>query len=140
LKLESDALPYHEQHHVITAYGNAGETDDAGQPGAQPYIEINRQRHTQSVLLLPTQLEAWPLKELSELDETSLNFFLNKGLEVVLLGTGPLQRFPHPRLLRHLAAAQLGVEVMSTPAACRTYNILLSEGRKVGAALLLNPA
>jgi uncharacterized protein len=59
--------------------------------------------------------------------------------EIVLLGTGGTLRFPHPRLTEALIRAQIGVEVMDTPAACRTYNILASEGRKVAAALLLSP-
>jgi uncharacterized protein len=57
--------------------------------------------------------------------------------EIVLLGTGAVQRFPHPRLTAALAAAQVGLEVMDTRAACRTYNILLAEDRRVVAAVLL---
>jgi uncharacterized protein len=57
--------------------------------------------------------------------------------EVALLGTGSRQRFPHPRLSRALNEARIGLEVMTTAAACRTYNILMAEGRKVAAALLL---
>ena len=62
--------------------------------------------------------------------------------DVVLLGTGGALRFPHPRLTRALVAAQIGLEVMDTAAACRTYNILAAEGRRVAAALLIagNPA
>jgi hypothetical protein len=55
--------------------------------------------------------------------------------EIVLLGTGRRQRFPHPRLTMALARAGVGVEVMDTAAACRTYNILMSEGRRVLAAI-----
>ena len=57
--------------------------------------------------------------------------------EIVLLGTGPTLRFPHPRLTRALTDARIGLEVMDTPAACRTFNILAAEGRKVLAALLV---
>ncbi|MDH4182570.1 MAG: MTH938/NDUFAF3 family protein, partial [Betaproteobacteria bacterium] len=56
--------------------------------------------------------------------------------EVVLLGTGSRQHFPHPRLSRSLADARIGLEAMNTAAACRTYNILMAEGRKVAAALI----
>ena len=56
--------------------------------------------------------------------------------EIVLLGTGPRQRFPHPRLTAALASAGIGLEVMDVQAACRTYNILVAEERKVAAALL----
>jgi uncharacterized protein len=57
--------------------------------------------------------------------------------EVVLFGAGPTLRFPHPSLTRALADAGVGIEVMDTPAACRTFNILAAEGRGVVAALLL---
>jgi uncharacterized protein len=57
--------------------------------------------------------------------------------EIVLLGTGDRQRFPHPRLTQALLAHGVGVEVMDTAAACRTYNIIMMEGRRVAAALLL---
>lgn len=54
--------------------------------------------------------------------------------EIVLLGTGEQQRFPHPRLTRELLTRGIGVEIMNTAAACRTYNILMLEGRRVVAA------
>jgi uncharacterized protein len=58
-------------------------------------------------------------------------------IEILLLGTGDRLRFPHPSLTAPLRAAGIGVEVMDTGAACRTYNILLAEDRRVGAALML---
>jgi len=57
--------------------------------------------------------------------------------EVALLGTGATLRFPHPRLTRALADSGIGLEVMDTPAVCRTFNILAAEGRKVAAGVLL---
>ena len=57
--------------------------------------------------------------------------------EVVILGTGTTLRFPHPRLTRALTDARIGLEVMDTPAACRTFNILAAEGRKVAAAIFV---
>jgi uncharacterized protein len=59
--------------------------------------------------------------------------------EVALLGTGATIRFPHPLLTRALTEARIGLEVMDTPAACRTFNILAAEGRKVAVAILLDP-
>ena len=59
------------------------------------------------------------------------------GVEIVLLGTGENLHLLHPRLLQSLARSGVGVEVMDTHAACRTYNILVAEGRKVAAALIL---
>src|SRR5918911_5118705 len=58
------------------------------------------------------------------------------GVEIVLLGTGARQRFPHPRLTAPLGKARVGLEVMDTKAACRTYNILVAEERRVALALL----
>ena len=55
----------------------------------------------------------------------------------MLLGTGATQRFPHPRLTAPLHRAHVGLEVMDTRAACRTYNILVAEGRSVTAALIV---
>jgi uncharacterized protein len=57
--------------------------------------------------------------------------------DVVILGTGKTLRFPHPRLTRAITDARIGLEVMDTPAACRTFNILAAEGRKVAAAILI---
>jgi uncharacterized protein len=59
------------------------------------------------------------------------------GPEVVIFGSGARIRFPHPSLLRPLIERRIGVETMDTPAACRTYNVLASEGRTVAAALLI---
>jgi uncharacterized protein len=56
--------------------------------------------------------------------------------DLVIVGTGAQQRFLHPRLISQVSSQGIGVECMATPAACRTYNILMAEGRKVLAALL----
>jgi uncharacterized protein len=60
--------------------------------------------------------------------------------EVVLLGTGPSHRFVHPRLTAWLARAGAALEVMDTKAACRTYNILAADGRRVAGAFLQEEA
>jgi uncharacterized protein len=62
---------------------------------------------------------------------------LMRAPEIVLLGTGPRLRFPSPAVYASLLKARIGVEVMDTAAACRTYNILAAEGRRVAAALML---
>ena len=128
MKLQTDALPVENHQYVVTAYGDAA---------GQAYLDVNRVRYQHGLLLLPTQLEPWDVTSLSALTEDSLNFFLEHELEVVLLGTGARQQLPHQRLMHKLAAKRIGVEVMDTRAACRTYNILLSEGRQVAAALIL---
>ena len=103
------------------------------------YVEINGMRHQASLLLLPQLLQTgWGVAGLDALNEADFAKIAALGCEVLLFGTGRRQRFPPPSLLRPLIAARIGTEVMDTPAACRTYNILMAEGRNVAAALLLD--
>ena len=102
------------------------------------HVLINGVRHISSTLVLPDEvLPDWAgsLEQLSMVDFDSI---VMRVPEIVLLGTGQQHRFPSPALYRALLAARIGVEIMSTPAACRTYNILAGEGRRVAAALLLD--
>ncbi|HCI14339.1 MAG TPA: hypothetical protein DFK12_10415 [Gallionellaceae bacterium] len=71
------------------------------------------------------------------MDEANFAYFIDLKPDVLLFGTGARQRFAHPRLYRTLTDAGIAVEFMTTPAACRTYNILVAEDRKVVAAVLL---
>jgi uncharacterized protein len=79
----------------------------------------------------------WPPASFEALTAAHLQSLLALKPEIVLLGTGELQRFPRPDIIRPLVEAGIGVEVMTVPAACRTYNILVAEERRVAAALLL---
>ena len=102
------------------------------------YVLVNGSRHERSLIVLAGRLvENWGVARIEELAEADVGVFAGLGVEILLLGTGQSLRFPPPRLLQPLAAAGTGVEVMDTPAACRTYNILLAEGRNVAAALIL---
>jgi len=102
------------------------------------YVMVNSVRHERSVVVLPDRpVEAWPVEEVDALREEDLQFLAGLGVEIVLLGTGECLRFLHPRLLQSLAQSRVGVEALDTRAACRTYNILVAEGRKVAAALIL---
>jgi uncharacterized protein len=100
------------------------------------YVMVNGERRASSVVVMPDRIEPWDRKEFSQLTEADFQFLKDLGAEIVLLGTGARQRFPHPRLTAALAQAGIGLEVMDTQAACRTYNILVAEERKVAAALL----
>lgn len=103
------------------------------------YVSINGERHGASLLLLPQQLQlGWGTAGFDGLKESDFAQIVTTRCEVLLFGTGRRQRFPHPALLRPLMQARIGVEVMDTGAACRTYNILMADGRKVAAALLLD--
>lgn len=102
------------------------------------YVLVNAMRHESSLVVLPDRpVESWRVSGVDALQEDDLQFLAGLGVEIVLLGTGESLRFLHPRLLQPLAQARVGVEVMDTRAACRTYNILVAEGRKVAAALIL---
>ena len=79
----------------------------------------------------------WMATDFATLTAAHFDYFLELKPEVLLLGTGSKQHFAHPNLFRALIQAGIGIEFMDTPAACRTYNILVTEDRKVVAAVLL---
>ena len=113
-----------QQYQTVTAY------DDAG-------VEINLIRFEHSLIVMPeVSPVAWPVTSFDAL--TAENFAQIGGMtpDVVILGTGPRQRFIHPKLIASLTAVRTGVECMDNQAACRTYNILMAEGRKVALALI----
>jgi len=123
LKLHPDPLT---ALNTVTAYG----------PG---FIEINNVRYTRAVRVSADQPAVeWNVASFEALRAADLEELLADRPEVVLLGTGARQRFPHPALSAALARAHVGFEVMDTHAACRTYNILVAEGRRVLAVLLLD--
>ncbi len=93
------------------------------------------------MLVFPDHLdEQWGPDDFAALSSAHLAALLPIPCDVLLLGTGNRQRFPAPALLRPLIEAGRPVEVMDTPAACRTYNILVAEGRMVAAALIIESA
>jgi uncharacterized protein len=105
------------------------------------YVTVNGERYTHHLLLVPGRgVEPWNVEDFPALAAAHFEALVELGPEIVVLGTGGRMRFPHPRLTRALPEAGIGLEVMDTAAACRTCNILLSEGRKVVAAILLDPA
>ncbi len=105
---------------------------------AADHIQVNEQRYTASLALSAEHiLESWATAGFDALTAADFQALLAFEPELVLLGTGARQRFPSPALLRPLIDARIGCEIMDTGAACRTYNILAAEGRKVAAALLL---
>lgn len=102
------------------------------------HVMVNGERFSTSVVVLAEEVRSdWQVAGFDALDEAHFSYFIAIAPEVLLLGTGAQQRFPHPRLYRALTDAGIGVEVMDTPAACRTYNILVAEDRKVVAAIII---
>jgi uncharacterized protein len=111
-------------YNTITAYG-------------EDYVQVNSRRYQSSLIVMMERVLEWSATGFSGLGPENFEELTSLGAEILLLGTGPTQRFPHPRLTAPLARAGIGVEVMDLRAACRTYNILAAEERKVAAALLL---
>jgi len=124
-------LTHGEGQNLITGY-----TDDA--------IAINHRQYSNNLIVLPdTLITDWVSASnatltLDNLAENDFERIIALKPEVVLLGTGKTHRFLHPKTSALLTKQGISLECMSTSAACRTYNILMSEGRKVAAALLLN--
>lgn len=92
---------------------------------------------TRSFIIAPRHLiRDWPPQRFEELAEAHLQLLTSLSPEVVLLGTGARLRFPNSAWLAGFHQQRIGVEIMDTGAACRTYNVLMAEGRKVAAALI----
>lgn len=101
------------------------------------YVMVNDERYTSSIVVSADQVRLdWSVAHFDEFNEAHFAYLAALKPDVLLLGTGEKQRFPHPRLFRVLTETGIGLECMDTPAACRTYNILVAEDRKVIAAIL----
>jgi uncharacterized protein len=122
LKLQSDP---HSGANTITGYG-------AG------YVEINQTPYDHAVVLSSDgAISNWSAQTFEDLEASHFSQLVDLKPELILIGTGSRQRFPKPELLKDLIMAKIGFEIMDSQAACRTYNILVGEGRKVLLALIL---
>jgi uncharacterized protein len=121
MKIERDDNP---GRNAFTGYGEG-------------YVDVGGKRHTASVVVGAERIVDWSARSAGSLTRADFAPILELKPEIVLLGTGDSLLFPDPASLADLHAARIGVEVMDTHAACRTYNILLGEGRDVVAALIL---
>ncbi len=111
--------------HLIRAY----------EPGR---VTVGEHHYRHSLILTAEQvIEDWRPRLITELERDDFQPVMQLQPEILLLGTGSHLDFPSPSLTAELLQAGIGVEIMDTPAACRTFNILLSEQRRVAAALLL---
>jgi uncharacterized protein len=101
-------------------------------------LRIGERELTRSVIVSAESLiDDWRPQDIGELTAEDLEPALALRPEVLLLGSGARQVFPPYELLARLHAARIGIEVMDTGAACRTYNVLVGEGRAVAAALII---
>ena len=122
MKLQSDP---HSEANTITGYGDG-------------YIEINKIPYSHAVLLSSDgEILEWDVKSFEELSSSDFAQMASLKPELIIIGTGKRQRFPRPELLKTLIEAKLGFEIMDSQAACRTYNILVGEGRQVLLALIV---
>jgi uncharacterized protein len=102
------------------------------------WIKVGTTEYRANVVLTPQGVEpGFAPQGFDALEAPDFAQLLRHEPEVVLLGTGKQQHFPHPRLTAPLTSAHVGVEIMDTRAACRTFNILMAEGRRVVAALIV---
>ena len=100
-------------------------------------IRIGSAIHNQSIIITAEQVVPWHVIHFDDLRTEHFVDLARIDTEVLLLGTGHHMQFPAPILTRPLVDRQIGVEIMDTAAACRTYNILRGDGRSVAAALIL---
>ena len=101
-------------------------------------LRVNDQRITSHVILTHQEiLTDWSPPPIDQLTVADFRAALDQNPEVILFGTGPVQRFPGTALMAAIMQQGVGFEVMDTGAACRTFNILVAEHRRVVAALLV---
>lgn len=118
-------LPDAAQGPSITGYG-------AG------WVSVNGQKYSHNLIVdAQTGSSEWPCAGFDQLVSAHFDALIEMQPELILFGSGERIRFPHPSLLQNLYARRIGVETMDTQAACRTFNFLAGEGRKVIAALLV---
>lgn len=114
-----------QNRHAVTGYG-------AG------YLAVNHIRYELPLIITPDRApQPWPVAAFDALSAAIMAALLENSPEIIVLGTGATQRFAAPAVIRPLIEAGIGLETMNTPAACRTYNILMGEGRRVVAAMFL---
>lgn len=100
-------------------------------------IHVGEQRFTRSLIITGQDVDAdWPPQSVEDIESSHLEVLLTFDPELAIIGTGARQVFLHPERLAPFYRRQVGIEVMHTAAACKTFNVLVSEGRKVVAALL----
>ncbi len=122
MKLHSSAT---QQYQTVTAYDESS-------------VEINAIRFAHSLIVLPELAPMrWEVAHFTQLQASHFEAIDALQPDVVILGTGARQHFIHPKHISSLTSRRIGVECMDSKAACRTYNILMAEGRKVALAIII---
>ncbi len=108
---------------------------DAYEKGA---ITVNGERYTSSIIITPERLiPGWPPRRHADLASQHIEQIAVLEPEIIILGTGRILAFPPPGIFTAIEALNIGYEVMDTGAACRCYNLLAGEGRRVAAGLIV---
>jgi uncharacterized protein len=104
------------------------------------FVQVNQTRVETHLILMPDQLiSPWVIANIGALSLVDFTLLIEMKPELVVFGSGAAFRFPDAQIMAAFSQARIGFEVMDTPAACRTYNVLMGEGRNVAAALLIGP-
>ena len=115
--------------------------DTSGGNSIQAYrqgeIIVNEKRINYSVVITPDEIIEWAPQNFDAIASEHIDQLADYQPEIVILGTGERQQFPAPHITAGLLVQGIGVEIMNTDAACRTFNVLLSEDRRVVAAIIL---
>jgi uncharacterized protein len=122
MKFDEDKI---DEGYFISAYG-PGEVVVSGRTLTESFV-----------ISAESLIEAWPPEHIDELHHDHLQHILQLDPELVLIGTGETLKFPPVRHYASLIEANIGVEIMDSGAACRTYNILIAEGRQVVAGIIV---
>jgi len=118
------AEDHNEANYKITGYEAGG-------------VKINHRLFDKPLIVSPMTLVAdWQATDVQSLTALELEPLYALEPEIILLGTGERQQYPDAEVLKRLASRQIGFEIMDTQAVCRTFNIIMSEGRNVVAGLL----
>ena len=102
-------------------------------------ITVNDKTISLSVVITPDNIQPWEPRSIDELTAEHINQLGELDPELVIIGTGKVLTFPPPALTAALLTRGIGVEIMAHDAACRTFNVLLAEDRRVVVALMMGP-
>lgn len=133
-------LDFNPDAYTILGYNDSGIT--LRHPVTRAMLAENQRpvdtQVNSSCIVFPERLiEHWPVQSLADLTLESLSVIHEHRPEVLLIGTGNRIQFPAPAVTAPLMASGIGVEIMDNGGACRTYNILMTEGRRVAVALII---
>ena len=101
------------------------------------YIAINHKMIRSPTIISPKHAAEWSVDSFESLEAENIQSLVALNPEVIIIGTGEKQILPSKEVLKSLVATRIGFEIMDTSAACRTYNVLVGEGRKVVAGLFI---